>query len=353
VRIVHLVWGLKTGGTETMLVDIANEQALSDHIFIVLVNADWDKSILSGLSTRVSLKSIKRPPGSKNPWFWLQLYRVLVAIHPDIIHAHQESFIKIIRFLPNLKVATVHATDLTLPAAAEKYRAIFCISSAVRNDLKQRYPGLKTKIVLNGIRLSGIEKKQHFGASPFRIIQVSRLDHRKKGQDILLRAIKHVLMTTKVGHVMVDFVGDDAGSRSYLEALALESGITEQCRFLGNQPRSFIYNTLHGYDLLVQPSRFEGFGLTIVEAMAAKVPVLVSNIEGPMEIIEKGRYGYFFENESFQDCGNKIIEIMHQSQSEGFAKQMEINRNHVSKNYDVRTTAKNYLIEYANLLEKE
>lgn len=52
--------------------------------------------------------------------------------------------------------------------------------------------------------------------------------------------------------------------------------------------QEWIYHNLCNFDLFIQPSRFEGFGLTVAEAIAAKVTVLVSNIQGPMEIIDDG-----------------------------------------------------------------
>lgn len=61
--------------------------------------------------------------------------------------------------------------------------------------------------------------------------------------------------------------------------------------FEGLKEQAWIYENLCRYDLFIQPSRYEGFGLTVAEAISAKVPVLVSNIEGPLEIIDGGRLG--------------------------------------------------------------
>ena len=55
-------------------------------------------------------------------------------------------------------------------------------------------------------------------------------------------------------------------------------------RFLGKQTQDYVAAHLTDYDLFVQPSRWEGFGLTVAEAMAAGVPVLVSEGQGPAEV---------------------------------------------------------------------
>ena len=58
--------------------------------------------------------------------------------------------------------------------------------------------------------------------------------------------------------------------------MVVELNLEKHVRFLGNQSREYVYSHLKDYDLFVQPSRFEGFGLTVAEAMAACVPVLVT-----------------------------------------------------------------------------
>ncbi len=43
--------------------------------------------------------------------------------------------------------------------------------------------------------------------------------------------------------------------------------------------------------------------------MLAKIPVLVSNIEGPLEIIENGKYGFYFKSGDVEDLTHKILKI--------------------------------------------
>lgn len=350
MKVAHLIWSLKVGGSETMLVDIANEQALDNDVTLVLGNNIVDSTVLKELSSKVKVQLVGRPASSRNPWYALKLFRTLQMIRPDIIHAHQESFIKIVRLLPCPKVLTVHDTHLNLQSIA-KYNAVYCISETVKQDLLARYPGSSPTVIHNGISFSKIPHKTQYGTRPFRIVQVSRLYHDKKGQDILLKALQYVSQMVGDGEVLIDFIGDGT-SREYLDALAEELGVARWCRFLGGQPRGTIYEQLHAYDLLVQPSRYEGFGLTVVEAMAARIPVLVSDIEGPMEIIDKGRYGYHFRTGDHLDCGAQIINLWKQSQQNNLPDELNRAFEYARGHFDIAETARKYTDAYRRMIAK-
>lgn len=331
-----------------MLVDIANEQALSNDVVILIGNSDTDDTLLKSLSNRVRVELIRRPPASRNPWYIVKLIRALKTFNPDIVHAHQESFIKILRFLPFPKVLTIHDTNQTLQAMRE-YDAVYSISEAVRHDIQTKQPDARSTVISNGICFSTVKPKTRYGQLPFKIVQVGRLDHRIKGQDILLRALQSVVGSIDGGEITIDFIGEGP-SREYLTALAEELGIAGQCRFLGGQPRRRIYEQLHTYDLLVQPSRYEGFGLTVVEAMAARIPVLVSNMEGPMEIIANGKHGYFFKAENHVDCAQEIAAIIKDSQKENFPEKLITHAEYAKKQFDIANTAQQYLDAYGRVI---
>lgn len=350
MRVAHLIWGFKAGGSETMLVDIANEQALSNEVTIMIGNTDTDDIVLQSLNNRVKIELIGRPPASNNPWYIFKVIRALKAFKPDIVHAHQESFVKILRFLSVPKVLTVHDTNQKLQSV-RAYDAVYSISEAVRHDIQTKQPAARSTVIRNGICFSAVKPKLTYGQLPFRVVQVGRLDHRIKGQDILLRALRLVVESIGSEEITIDFIGEGP-SREYLTDLAKELRVTEQCRFLGGQPRKTIYEQLHTYDLLVQPSRYEGFGLTVVEAMAAKVPVLVSDIEGPMEVIANGSYGDFFRTGDHLDCGNKIALIIDYSKRISFQDHLDTVARYARRTFDVGGTARYYLDEYQKIIHR-
>ena len=349
MRIVHFIWQLQLGGAEAMLVDVVNAQSLTEEVTLIVGNALGDKTLLDQVSQRVDIRLLGRPRGSRNPWYFLKLYRMLKQIHPDIIHAHQDSFIRFLKYLGTPRVVTVHSTGIPLLPQTNKFDAVYCISAAVSDDLKKRYPKLLTHVIQNGINFSDMQKKVSYGHKPFRIVQVSRLEHHHKGQDILLHAMKKVNDSLGDGQVTVNFIGEGP-SKDFLLKLTEELGLGECCQFLGVRPRSYIYENLHSYDLLAQPSRFEGFGLTVVEAMAARIPVLVPDIEGPMEVIDRGRYGYFFRSEDADDCAKQILNIMRLSVLPEFVNERKNAEQYAKNTFDVATTANKYVRDYARII---
>jgi glycosyltransferase involved in cell wall biosynthesis len=355
MRIAHLIWSLNVGGAETMLVDIVNSQAQTDNVLLLIGNNVYDQTVLRELDETVLLNILGRPQGSRNPWYVLKLRALLARFRPDVVHAHNESFIRLVSGSRAPTVLTIHDTNVEISDAITRYDAVFSISEAARADLLARPPYSHSTVIYNGIRFAGIKRKRHHGKRPFRTVQISRFEPAKKGQDILLRAIADVIRTMGAGSVTVDFIGGGktpaaCEARALLEGIANGLGIGSSCNFLGELPRAEIYSRLADYDLLVQPSRYEGFGLTVVEAMAAHVPVLVSDIEGPMEIIEHGKHGYHFHCGDHQDCGRKIIEIITQSQTQEFAENRRRAAEHVREHFDIALTAKQYLEEYRRII---
>lgn len=350
MRIVHLIWQFQLGGAEAMLVDIVNEQSLSEDVTLIVGNTAVDKTLLDRVSQRVHIHLLGRPIGSRNPWYMLKLYRMLKKLGPDIIHAHLDSFIRILNYIKTPSVLTVHNTGISLMPQVLQYNAIYCISEAVRHDLVKRYPKLSTKTIQNGINFTAMSKKVSYGHKPFRMVQVSRLDHHQKGQDVLLHAVKKV--NDFLGgdeQVTVDFIGEGP-SKDYLLKLNEDLGIESCCQFFGIRSRDYVYENLHTYDLLVQPSRFEGFGLTVVEGMAAGLPVLVSDIEGPMEVINRGQYGYFFRSEDADDCAKQILEIIKLSTLPEFVKDRKSAEHYAKTTYDVAATANHYVMDYSRVI---
>lgn len=311
-KILHIIFSLKIGGTENMLIDIANEQSKTHDVSIIVINDVSDPEVEKMLSTSVSILHLKRTPGAKMIWGALKIYRVISKYKPSIIHMHNRKslmlfpgFVKIL--LPTSSYRfTIHTTGIPFGKEIFNVDKVFAISDAVKDDLITRKSIVDISVVHNGIPLSSVKQKQKYQISDsFKIIQIGRLAHEIKGQDILIEAMSAVSKEHPELNISLDIIGG-GDSKELLCEMISKLGLENSVILQGPKDKNWIYTNLCEYDLLVQPSRIEGFGLTIIEAMAAKVPVLVSDIEGPMEVINNGEFGESFYSDSIEDCAKMI-----------------------------------------------
>ncbi len=361
-KVVHITWSLTYGGIETMLVNIANTQVKEGaEVHVVVVNDLFDADLMEKFSTDVTVHRLHRAKGSKSPLFLFKLNALLLRLAPDAIHMHGSCFIKALWFKKMSRVAcsTLHdmphgvikgnnllsrvfpILDFAIHSNVsfiDEVPHVYAISQAVADELLKKY-GVQSKVIPNGIPVQNFLPREAKGVhTPMRVVQVSRLDHDKKGQDLLLRAVEKMS-----GRLVVDFIGRGE-SLEFLQSLTKELGVERWVRFLGLKPQAYIAEHLSDYDVFVQPSRYEGFGLTVAEALAAKVPALVSSGEGPEEVVCGTRYGWVFQNGSAEDLTAKLEYIAsHYDEAEQKA---ETAYEYVKNMYDVSVTAKSYLKEY-------
>jgi glycosyltransferase involved in cell wall biosynthesis len=125
----------------------------------------------------------------------------------------------------------------------------------------------------------------------------------KKEHEILLRALTH----QKLQQCRVVIIG--SGSRfDRLEALAEKLGVRERVIFAGHVHQAFKYLT--AFDAFVLPSgEKEAFGLVLLEAMMAKIPIISTDAKGPLEVV--GDTGLLFKHGDADDLSARMIELRH------------------------------------------
>lgn len=344
MKIVHVTWGFGLGGIETMLVNIANEQIIDNEVTIIVLNPNVEHSLVATLNDKIRLICLNRAKGIKSLKAYWDLNLYLFRNHPDVIHLHYANIAKVIPLFCNRTIVTMH--DVCKGENSSNLhlcKKICAISEVVRKDIWEK-EHLESVVVLNGIRPELFCQKKHKEDGVFRIVQISRLLHQKKGQHILIHALSR-LVRMGYDHFSLDIIGEGE-SEVFLKTLVVELNLEEKIHFLGPKDQTYIQTHLCEYDLFVQPSLFEGFGLTVTEAMAAKVPVLVSENQGPLEIIENGKYGYAFKNGDIEDCAEKIaLFLKHENDN----RLIDLATERVYNLYNVKNTAKTYLLQYSQI----
>lgn len=116
---------------------------------------------------------------------------------------------------------------------------------------------------------------------PF-IVSVCSLDPRKNLDSVIL-AFAELVKEENICHQLV-LVGKSGGAASRLHRLAEMSGLGEQVRFTGYVGDEELLQLYNQAELFIYPSKYEGFGLPVIEAMACGTPVITSNVSSLPEI---------------------------------------------------------------------
>lgn len=350
MKIIHIFFSFPPDGAETMLVDIINEQSKTQEIELIIINNIYNKELLKTINRRAKVYCLDRNQGSINPFKLITLNYKIFEYKPNVIHFHNYSAIGlVIRKRNVLTFLTIHGLNRPLNYFS-KYDKLIAISNTVKKDLLSK-GGFDSTVIYNGIDFSKIRirNEETYHSKLYRIVVVSRLYHEIKGQDILLKALYSLVHLKGYKSLKIDFIGEGP-SLEYLLKLTHQLKLQSYVNFLGLKDRTFIYNVLHEYNLLVQPSIDEGFGLTIVEGMAAKIPVLVSNIQGPLEIINNGKYGYYFVSEDPYSCAQEIENILFKKNKSKIKEKINSAYDYALCKFSIQNTAKEYLDEYIKIV---
>ena len=277
----------------------------------------------------------------------------------DIVHAnlfptfYYCSLIKKIKHLNIKLVMTEHSTDnrrrhIRLARPLEKwiyssYDKVICISPETQaalcrwleEDRKEKFP-----VIYNGIPI-----EQYLKALPYNREDVfSGI----RGNDMLLCMVgsftnqkNHAFMVEVMKHLpakyKIIFVGEGK-LKDEIEKLVCEYNLHDRIKFLGF--RTDAINLMATSGLIVVPSKWEGFGLVAVEAMACGKPVVCSNVPGIAGVV--GDAGLASEIEDPVTFANAIIRFEDRGLYETCSSKAYIRAQH----FDIHTMCEEYLKVY-------
>ena len=135
---------------------------------------------------------------------------------------------------------------------------------------------------------------------------VSRLEP-IKGMDLVVPAFAEVLK--KFPEVRLLVVGDGS-LRATMEQQAEELGCADRITWVGRQPQEELSHWYRQMDIVLMPSRSEGFGLTAIEAMANGCVMVASNVGGLPEVVRDGVCGLLHCTEDVKDMAAKVCMLL-------------------------------------------
>jgi len=241
---------------------------------------------------------------------------------PDIIHVHfpVTSFIaNVYRKIKGTPIVITHHIGNMRPMFLyAKADEVIAVSSEVAETAKKvfTYPATKVNIVFNGIEedifnvyTSECEKQalrteQGLPKDDVILLYVGSIGYRK-GLDILLKAcsiVKEKLENKKFKTIILGS-GDD----EWFNELVVENKVED---IIIRRP---FQNPIPYYrlsDIMVLPSRVEGFPLVCVEAMMSGLVIVRSNVEGAADQIQNGVDGFIFNNENAEELADIILNLI-------------------------------------------
>lgn len=198
-----------------------------------------------------------------------------------------------------------------IPFEARTYRMadkIVAVSEDTRDVLVARYHISSEKVVVipNGVDRQEFHPLEHVERMPGSILYVGRVDKRK-GLDFLIESMPLVL---KRNPRVKLYVGGTGQHLHACKRLVKMHRLERHIEFLGHIPEESLNEWYNRVVCLVVPSRFEGFGLTVVEAMAAGTSVVATKVDGLRTLVRNGVNGYLVDYGSRDELSSRIASVL-------------------------------------------
>jgi glycosyltransferase involved in cell wall biosynthesis len=180
-------------------------------------------------------------------------------------------------------VAILSVRALVQRARIRRARLLICISSVFRQHLVRDYgfPVDRTVVIPNPVRLERFPVRERPPGRPATVLVLGRVAVRKGVQDVVALAR---LLLERGSAARLRIVG---GPSLWSDYTVLLEGLAGNAEYAGPIAAAEVPAELERSDVLLQPSRYEPFALTVAEALACGVPVVATSEVGAIEGVER------------------------------------------------------------------
>jgi len=364
VDVLHVIRSFEIGGAEKLVLKLASAQAASGGVVPQIASLMGIGPLREEASARGLITHVVGVGGVKYVSGMCRILRLLKRLKPDIVHTHN--------FLSHVHAAPV-ARVLRIPVVHTKHgravtsigwapwlrRAIYNLADRIvvvsgeTGTAFREKTGVdesKIRVVYNGIDTGGLsgpgrdDARGRLGIpSGVKVLgTVSRLD-RVKDHDTLLEAFARVVSRRK--DCLLIIIGDGP-ERGNIERKVEALGLDESVRLIGFTDQVPLY--LAAMDLFLQPSKEEGLSMTILEAMAAGLPVIATPVGGTPEVIDDGETGRLVDVGNAEKLASCIVEFL--EKPDEYAVMAKNARLRVEREFTLERMAEGYEKVYREVL---
>lgn len=307
MRVLHVIKGLGAGGAERLLLSLtaARGDDVELHIAFVL---PWKSHLVADLEAAGAQVHLLGGRHGLADLTWAgRLRRLIGVVRPDVVHLHSPAVAAVGRVVARLDrhrpliVSTEHnvwpsfgrltrlANGVTLPLGD----ATLAVSDEVRASVwASRRDAVR--VVVQGVEVSALGARRHeraaarahLGIDPEDVLVVNVANLREKKDHPTLLQAAHACRD----HPHLRFMSVGQGPlEGEMHDLHRHLGLGERFRFLGHHPDPVA--VLAAADVFTLTSRHEGLPISMLEAMALALPVVVSAVGGIPEVVTDGNEG--------------------------------------------------------------
>ena len=309
VRVMHLVYTLRSGGMEHGVVKIVNGLDPRLVASSICSTTPADSQMRALVRSSVPVFELKRRAGNDPLLVW-RLFTLLRRERPDVLHTH--AWGTLLEGLVAARLArvplVVHGEHGTLQLRARQVRAqrwgwnhvdrVLSVSSRLAERMSKDVgiPCDRVHVIRNGVNLGRFGRVRRpvsrsglrFGFVHDRCVVLGAVGRLVDVKDHA-RFIEAVHVLRSRGHDVAGVIAGDGPLRANLEDQVAKLGLEGSVRLLGH--RTDIEAVFADLDVFVQPSKSEGMSNTVLEAMAAGLPVVATDVGGADEMVVDGQTG--------------------------------------------------------------
>lgn len=354
VKIAICVPTTSLGGAETMAAQLA--KALNKDLFDVSFITNHSLSKTRVLDIVTSDSNIKIYSLNEDAGMSLRarkkMMRILKQIKPDVIHTHLHSYPYVMIYAIKHHIPIIH-TMHNMPIFESKklgriilkflFKHKFAIPVGISNIISEQIKELyhvPSYTIYNPVDVSKFDIKKD-KQKQFTFITIGRMSE-QKNQQLLFKSFR--ILVNNYKNVKLIFVGDGVLKDDLLK-LTNDLKLNDYIEYVGNV--NDVENYLKIADAFVLSSIYEGLPMTILEAMAASLPIISTNVGGVKDIVtNNGILVKVDEN----DLAKAMLSLI---ENEKLCNEFKNNSYENAKNYDLSKIVKEYEELYFLYLKKK